>query len=111
MSPVEPTGSEEERAIERVLEAGLARSPLTDDAYARIQAAVATEWRLEATSRPVRRRWLPIAAGLAAATLLGAVLLFAFGRPSTLGVVAQKGERAFVRVGDVVEAAASSCDM
>jgi len=97
MSPVGPTGPEKEDPIESVLEEGLARTPLTDDAYARIQAAVAVEWRtaVESSSSRPRHRWVAIAASLAAATLFGAVLLYVFGKPSTLGVVART-DRAFV---------------
>jgi ferric-dicitrate binding protein FerR (iron transport regulator) len=83
--------------MERTLEEGLARSPLTDDAYTRIHAAVAAEWRLEvASSRRPRHRWLAIAAGLAATTVIGASLLQMFARAPALGIVTRVDRGALV---------------
>jgi len=98
MSPVEPRGAEENGPIERVLEKGLARSPLTDEAYARIQAAVAAEWRTatESSSSRTRPRWLAIAAGLAALALLATLLWQVFGKTPALGFVARVDNGAFV---------------
>lgn len=121
MSPVEPTGPEENDPIERALEEGLARSPLTDDAYTRIHAAVAAEWQRESSSRRPRHRRFVMAAGLAAAAVIGALLLQIFAKTPTLGIVARvdKGAlvllhgmlpdqrlevRAALRVGDVLVA-------
>src|SRR3569833_411053 len=58
-------------------------------AYTRIHAAVAAEWRLEVAARlpRPRHRWFAIAAGLAAATVIGASLLQMFARAPTLGIV------------------------
>jgi ferric-dicitrate binding protein FerR (iron transport regulator) len=89
MSPARPTGPEEKDPIELALEEGLARSTLTDDAYTRMHDAVAAEWRLEVSSRRPRHRWLAIAAGLAAATVLGTLLLQVFTKAPTLGIVAR----------------------
>jgi hypothetical protein len=76
--------------IERSLEAGLRRKPLDAEAYARIHAAVATEWK--ATIRP-RSRWgtgrWGIAAGLAAAVLIAAIGLRFFAATAVLGVAAR----------------------
>lgn len=98
MSPGEPTGPEENDPIERVLEEGLARSPLADDAYARMHAAVAAEWRtaVDPSSRRPRYRWLAMAAGLAAATVVGALLLQNFAQTPTLGTVARADKGALV---------------
>ena len=123
VNPAAPTGPEEKDPLERALEEGLARSPLTEDAYTRIHAAVAAEWRtaVESSSRRPRGRWVAMAAGLAAATVAGAVLLHMPARAPTLGVVARmdKGTlvshhtvlpdqklraRAALRVGDVLVA-------
>ena len=97
MSPVDPPGPEENDPIDRALEAGLARSPLPEDAYARIHAAVAAEWRLESSSAPrTRNRWFAIAAGLAAVTVIGALLLQMFAKAPTLGIVARVDKGALV---------------
>ena len=97
MSPVgTTTGPGEKDPVERTLEEGLAHSPLTDDAYTRIHAAVAAEWRREVASRRPRHRWFAIAAGLAAVTVIGASLLQIFARAPTLGIVARVDTGALV---------------
>jgi hypothetical protein len=96
VSPVEPTGSDERDPVERALEEGLARSPLTEDAYTRIHAAVAAEWQLQSPSRRPRHRWLAVAAGLAAVTVAGAFLLQTFAKTSTLGVIVRLDKGALV---------------
>lgn len=97
MSPVGPTGSEERDPIEDTLETGLARSPLTEEAYSRIHAAVAAEWRLAAATRRRRpeRRWLAIAASVAAAAI-GALFLQMSVKAPTLGTVARVNRGALV---------------
>ena len=76
--------------IERSLEAGLRRKPLDAEAYARIHAAVTTEWK--ATIRP-RSRWgtgrWGIAASLAAAVLVIAIGLRFYAATAVLGVAAR----------------------
>jgi ferric-dicitrate binding protein FerR (iron transport regulator) len=98
VSPDGPTGPEENDPIERALEEGLARSPLTDDTYTRMHAAVAAEWRtaVESSSRRPRQRWLAMAAALVAATVVGALLLQMFVQTPTLGIVARVDEGALV---------------
>ena len=98
MSPAGPTGPEDHDPIGRALEDGLARAPLTDDAYTRIHAAVTAEWRtsVAASSRRPRYRWLTVAAGLAAATVAGALLLQMFAKTPTLGIVARVDRGALV---------------
>jgi FecR-like protein len=96
MSSVGPTGPEEKDGLEGALEKGLARSPLTDEAYNRIHAAVAAEWRLASSSRRPRHRWLVMAAGLAAATVLGALLVQMLTSSPTLGIVARIDRGALV---------------
>ncbi|HEY6923718.1 MAG TPA: FecR family protein [Steroidobacteraceae bacterium] len=96
MSSVGPAKPEDDDPIERALEAGLARSPLTDDAFARIHAAVAAEWRLESPVRRPRHRWVAMAAGLAAATVVGAFLLQVFAKTPTIGIVARADKGALI---------------
>src|SRR5258707_54711 len=64
------------------------RQPLDADAYARIHAAVAAEWR--ASIRPRRSwatgRWGVVAAGLAAAVLVIAIGFRFFAATAALGV-------------------------
>ena len=77
--------------IERSLEAGLRRPPLDAEAYARIHAAVSSEWRatIRPRSRWVTRRWGGIAAGLAAVVLIAAIGLRFFAATAVLGVAAR----------------------
>src|SRR5690242_17696604 len=99
MSPVGPTGPEEKDPIERALEKGLARSPLTQDAYTRLHAAVAAEWRTTVESSSRRRprpRSLFIAAGLAATMVVGALLLQTLAKAPTLGIVARIDRKSVV---------------
>ena len=102
MSSGEPIGPGEHGPIERALEEGLARSPLTDDAYARIHAAVAAEWRHESSSRQPRHRWVAMAAGLVAAAVVGAFLLRIFANAPTLGIVARVDKGALVSLHGVL---------
>lgn len=102
MSSGEPTGPGETGPIERALEEGLARSPLKDDAYARIHAAVAAEWRHESSSRQPRYRWVAMAAGLVAAAVVGAFLLRIFLKTPTLGIVARVDKGALVSLHGVL---------
>jgi len=80
-----------EDPVERSLEQGLRRSPLRDDAYARIHAAVAAEWRasVRPRSRWTPRRWATLAAGLAATALIASILLQVFVKTPPFGVVAR----------------------
>ncbi len=102
MSPVGPTGLEEKDPIEDTLEKGLARSPLTEEAYDRIHAAVAAEWRLVAASPRPARRWLAIAASVAAAAAIGALFLQMFAKAPTLGTVALVSKGALVSQHDLL---------
>ncbi|HEY2399643.1 MAG TPA: FecR family protein [Steroidobacteraceae bacterium] len=91
MTNVQPgPPDDDDGPIERSLEAGLRRQPLDAEAYARMHAAVTTEWR--ATIRP-RSRWgtgrWGIAAGLAAAVLIIAIGLRFFAATAVLGVAAR----------------------
>lgn len=98
MSPVGPTGPGEHDPIERTLADGLARSPLTDDAYTRIHAAVTAEWQTAVACSPrrPRRRWVAMGAGLAAAAVIGALLLQTFAKTPTFGIVARADKGALV---------------
>jgi hypothetical protein len=104
---IEPTGPEGDEPIERTLQEGLARAPLTDEAYARIHAAVAAEWQTAVQSRPraTPRRWLAAVSGLAAALIVATVLLSVFSKSQPLGVIARPLElRATLSVGKVLAA-------
>jgi hypothetical protein len=81
-------GPPEDDGLEHTLEAGLRRSPLDGEAYARIHAAVAAEWRatIHRRSRWAPGRWGMIAAGLAAAVLVVVVGLRLFAASAVLGV-------------------------
>ena len=86
----QPGPPQDEDPLERTLEDGLRRASLSDEAYGRIRAAVAAEWRK--TVRPRRRaplHWVALAAGLAAALIFGVVLLHPFANKPVLGVVAR----------------------
>lgn len=90
MSPSESGLPEDEAPLERVLEEGLRRMPLTDAAYARIRAEVAAEWRATLHPRSRRRlRWSIVAAGLVAAVVFAITLLHPFTQSSVVGVVAR----------------------
>jgi len=104
MNPMEPTGPEESDPIERTLEEGLIRSPLGDDAYARIHAAVEAEWRTAApsSSRGPGRRWAAMAAGVAAAAVVAVLLLQRFANTPTLGMVARADKGGLVSVHSVL---------
>lgn len=67
--------NEDDDPLEQSLESGLRRPPLTDEAYARIHAAVEAEWRaiVRPRSRLTLRSWGAIAASLVA-LILGAVV-------------------------------------
>lgn len=82
--------------LERTLEVGLRRRPLTDEAYARIHAAVAAEWRDTLQARSRFRLWGGIAAGLAAVMLIAVVWLRPFADRAVLGVVARTESGALV---------------
>jgi ferric-dicitrate binding protein FerR (iron transport regulator) len=77
--------------LERTLERGLRRAPLTEAAYARIRASVTAEWR--ETVRPKRRwsplRWSALAASVAAVMILAIGLLHPFATEPPIGVVAR----------------------
>ncbi len=92
----EPGPLEENDPLERTLEVGLHRRPLTDEAYARIHAAVAAEWRDTVEARSRSRLWGGIAAGLAAAMLIAVVSLRPFADRAVLGVVARAESGALV---------------
>lgn len=87
MSAAEP-GPPGDDGLERTLEAGLRRPPLDAEAYARIHAAVAAEWRATIRPRPrwAPRRWGMAAAGVAAAVLVVVVGLRPFAASTVLGV-------------------------
>src|SRR6185312_11274567 len=102
---IEPTGSEGEEPIERTLQEGLARAPLTDEAYARMHAAVAAEWQtvVQSRPRPPPRRWIAVASGLAAALIVASVVLGVFSKTQPLGRIARPLElRATLSVGKVL---------
>jgi hypothetical protein len=91
VTTAEPGPPDQNDPLERSLEAGLRRPQLSDEAYARMHAAVAAEWR--AAIRP-RSRWTPlrwggIAAGLAAVVLIVVVGLRPFAQTAVLGAVAR----------------------
>ena len=102
----EPTAPEGEEPIERTLQEGLARAPLTDEAYARIHAAVAAEWQAAVQSRPRStppRRWVAVVSGLAAALIVATVLLSVFSKKQPFGVIVRPVElRATLGVGKVL---------
>ncbi len=104
MSPMGSPGSEESDPIERTLEEGLVRSPLGDDAYARIHAAVAAEWQTAAASSSRRpgHRWVAMVAGLAAAAFVATLLLQVFGKAPTLGMVSKAGKGGLVSLHSVL---------
>jgi ferric-dicitrate binding protein FerR (iron transport regulator) len=90
MTSFQPSPPSDDDSLDRLLEDGLRRSPLTDAAYGRIRAAVASEWHQTARPRARRvSRWSTIAAGLAAAIVTAVVLLHLFGKPAVVGVVAR----------------------
>lgn len=102
---IDPTGPEGEEPIERTLQEGLARTPLTDEAYARIHAAVAAEWQTAVQSRPraTPRRWIAVVSGLAAALIVATVVLSIFSKTQPLGVISRPLElRATLTVGKVL---------
>ena len=78
-------------SLEHSLEQGLRQAPLTDAAYARMRAAVADEWRTIHPPKSVwrTRRWVAMAAGLAAAVVVAVVALRSPVKPLTLGVIAR----------------------
>jgi FecR protein len=88
VTAAEPGPPDDEGLIERVLEAGLRRQPLDARAYARIRAAVTTEWRATIRPRPrwKTRRWVGIAAGLAATALMVAIGFRFLAATAVLGV-------------------------
>jgi ferric-dicitrate binding protein FerR (iron transport regulator) len=90
MTAVPPGPRDDDGPLERSLESGLRRPPLTDEAYARIRSAVAAEWRatIRPRSRWALRGWGGIAASLAAATLVVMVWLRPSAEPAVLGSVA-----------------------
>jgi hypothetical protein len=101
----EPTGPDGEEPLERTLQEGLSRAPLTDAAYARIHAAVAAEWQAVVESRPrsTPRRWVAVVSGLAAALIVATVLLSVFSKKQPFGVIARPLElRATLSVGKVL---------
>jgi hypothetical protein len=105
----EPTGPEEDEPIERTLQAGLSRTALTDEAYARMHAAVAAEWQTVVRARPrtPSRRWLAVVSGLAAALIVATVLVSVFSKKQSLGVIARPLElRSTLSVGKVLVARA-----
>jgi FecR protein len=85
----EPGPPDQNDLLERTLEVGLRRRPLTDEAYARIHAAVAAEWQDTVRTRSRFRLWGGIAAGLAAVLLIAVVWLRPFADRAVLGVVAR----------------------
>jgi len=87
----EPGLPEEDDLLERTLEAGLRRAPLTGAAYERIRASVAAEWRVSIRPQPrwSARRWSAVAAGLAAVVIGAVVLLHPFAKVLPIGVVAR----------------------
>lgn len=92
MTPADPSPPhEDEDAVERSLEQGLRQAPLTDAAYARIHATVASEWRVlhPPKTRWSAPRWAAMAAGLAAVVIVAVVALRSSQRPETLGVIAR----------------------
>ena len=102
---IEPTGSEGEEPIERTLQEGLARAPLTDEAYARMHAAVAAEWQtvVQSRPRPPPRRWIAVASGLAAALIVASVVLSVFSKTQPLGRIARPLDLRFtLNVGKVL---------
>jgi ferric-dicitrate binding protein FerR (iron transport regulator) len=88
----DPGLPEDDDLLDRTLEGGLRRAPLTEAAYARIRASVAAEWR--ETVRP-RRRWRPLRwrplhwSALAASVILALILLHPFATKPVIGVVAR----------------------
>lgn len=92
----EPGHSDENDPLEDALEVGLRRPPLTDEAYARIHAAVAAEWRDSVQAQSRLRLWGGIAAGLAAAMLIAVISLRPFADRAVLGVVARTESGALV---------------
>jgi ferric-dicitrate binding protein FerR (iron transport regulator) len=104
----QPGPPEEQDPAERTLETGLRRTPLSDEAYARIRSVVAAEWRDHV--RPRRRpslRWGALAASVAAALVVAAILLHPFTNKPVLGVVirAASGDLApgaLVRAGEAM---------
>lgn len=102
MTSFEPGSPSDDDSLGHMLEDGLRRAPLTDAAYARIRAAVATEW--QQTARPRSRRvlltrWSAIAAGVAATLVLAVILLHSPTKPAVVGVVVPATT---LRVGDVL---------
>ena len=97
-SPEQPGPPQERDAVERTLEDALRRAPLSDEAYARIRAVVAAEWRDTVRPRPRWRpslpRWSVVTAGLAAVAVIGVVLLYPSADKAIVGVVtrAESGE-------------------